>query len=499
MRAQLARDRFGYAVCGAYWLGVILATVYWPARLDKTAQAVFLGLELTGLIVTVGTIAMLRLHRGPSSSDSAFRDELTGLPNRSLFLDRLQEASSRSLRQNKMIAVLFIDLDRFKLVNDTFGHPVGDKLLVNVSQRFRRQVRAGETLARFGGDEFTVVMEGLNSVKGAEALAERLLASLATPISLEGHEVVASSSIGIAVALGNECPPTELVRRADIALYEAKAAGRSNWKVYKPGDGMHSFELLEMDSGIRKALERKELCLYFQPQISLSTGEIVGMEALVRWLKPDQGLLLPGSFLPSAEEAGLMRSIDRWVLQEACESPRHWQAAELPQIGVSVNLSPPWLRDSGLVAEVARVLERTGLPASQLKLELLESAVIEDMESSLKTLAGLKALGVHLSLDDFGTGYSSLAYLRQLPIDELKLDRSFIADLADDPRVRAIVKSVVTLAHGLGMQVTAEGVEANEQLSLLMEVGCDQAQGYIFSRPMPSEAVANYLGSTKVA
>ncbi|MBA4116185.1 MAG: EAL domain-containing protein [Rubrobacter sp.] len=442
----------------------------------------------------------------------AFHDSLTGLPNRALFLDRLEHALARAGRHRESVAVLFVDLDNFKVVNDSLGHEAGDALLVAVAERLREILRPEDTLARLSGDEFTVLLEDVEGTSDATVVAERIAVALRDPFVLEGQEAFVTASIGTAFGGSSQESPGALLRNADLAMYRAKETGKARHEVFRPEMSERALKRLSLEREIRRALDRDELRVHYQPQVLLSTElqehlrasgrmtivaqkapespRIVGMEALVRWEHPERGLLPPDEFVPFAEENGLIVSIGRWVLEEACRQAREWQEQHPsgPQIMMSVNVSAAQFRCPELVEDVARVLQETGLEAGMLTLEITEGVLLKDAQANADTLERLKGLGVRLAIDDFGTGYSSLAYLKRLPVDYLKIDRSFVTNLERDSKDRLLVSGVIYLAHGLGLKVIAEGVEKAEQLAQLQQMGCDMAQGYYFSRPLASEA-----------
>jgi diguanylate cyclase (GGDEF)-like protein/PAS domain S-box-containing protein len=422
----------------------------------------------------------------------ALQDPLTGLPNRALFLDRLALALRRKERHGRTVAVLFIDLDRFKAVNDTLGHFAGDLLLVAVAERLGRVLRPGDTIARLGGDEFAVVCEGLVGPAGAEEIAIRILNSLAAPVLVEGQEVIASASIGIAVSEPAATPDT-LLRDADTAMYEAKDAGRNRFHVFDPASRARTLARLRRAEELRLALDRFELRLCYQLEVDLAEETTTGVEALVRWQHPTLGLLPPSEFIDVAEETGLVVPLGDWVLREACrELARRDPKANPGGLRLSVNLSARQLGVPELVDTVRDVLAETGLDPSRLCLEITESVLMDDVVSSIEALLDLKDLGVRLAIDDFGTGYSSLSYLRRFPVDVVKLDRSFIAGLGVDPAATAIVAAVVNLAHALGIVVVAEGVETEAQLVALRALRCDRAQGYYWNRPLPADELPGW-------
>ncbi len=422
----------------------------------------------------------------------ATHDPLTGLPNRALLLDRLALALHRAARRPGMVAVLFLDLDRFKTVNDSLGHEAGDRLLVALAGRLVAVVRPADTVARRGGDEFTLLLEDLGGEAEAVAVAERVLADLRTPFTVDGQELVVGASVGIALAGGGEgdpAAPAALLHAADLALYRAKAAGRGRHALFSPELRARATARLALEQDLRRALEGGEVVVHYQPEVDLATGRLVGVEALARWRHPQRGLLPPAEFIALAEETGLIVPLGRQVLAAACRQARAWQQAlpRDPPLLICVNLSPRQFAHPDLVGDVRRALGASGLARGSLGLEITESVAMGAAEATLATLRALKALGVTLELDDFGTGYSSLAYLQRFPLDRLKLDRSFVRGLGRDPGSGAIVRAVLTLARALGLGVTAEGVETTAQATMLRELGCDLGQGYLFAPPLPAD------------
>ncbi len=418
----------------------------------------------------------------------ATHDTLTGLPNRSFFLEKLAQALIRAERATTHCAVLFLDLDRFKMVNDSLGHAAGDQLLITVAERLRAVLGAGDTLARFGGDEFAALLEGVSDVEEALRIADRIHAALQAPVPVDDHVFFATTSIGLALGSGVANTPEDLLRFADVALYRAKDAGRACTEIYSASMSARALERLGLERDLRKALEQQELQLYYQPKVDLTTGRVSGLEALVRWQHPKRGLIPPGSFIPLAEETGLIVQIGRWTLNEACRQIREWQD-RYPRSAVpfmAVNLSARQFRYPGLAHDIATALADAHLPAYQLLLEITETVAMAKTDDTITTLETLKALGVGLAINDFGTGYSSLAYLQQLPVQTLKIDRSFFRD---DAHNGAIVRAVTDLAHGLGLEVTAEGLETADQVLLARAAGCDRGQGYYFARPLPTDAL----------
>jgi len=423
----------------------------------------------------------------------AYYDALTGLPNRALFNDRLAMALVQAQRHQRKLAVLFLDLDRFKTINDTLGHAMGDRLLQGVAQRLTSCVREGDTVARLGGDEFMLLLPGIEHVEDVAKIVQRVLEVLKPSFNFDGQEFHITSSIGIALYPNDSEDAEALLKNADTALHRAKEQGRNNYQFYIPSMNATSFERLILENNLRRALERKEFVLYYQPQVSLLTKRIVGMEALLRWQHPELGLVPPRKFIPLAEETGLIGSLGEWVLQTACAQNKAWQEVGFPPLRVAVNLSAHLFRQQGLVETVARVLKETRLNPHYLELEVTEGTLMENAEATVSTLRKLKEMGVHLSIDDFGTGYSSLSYLRRFPIDTLKIDQSFVWDISSDPDDATIARLIIAMAHSLKLKVVAEGVETEEQLSFLRFHQCDELQGYLFSKPVPAEAFTQLL------
>jgi diguanylate cyclase (GGDEF)-like protein/PAS domain S-box-containing protein len=425
----------------------------------------------------------------------ALHDALTGLPNRALFINRLEMALQRCRRTPRTrFAVLFLDLDRFKVINDSLGHRVGDELLVALAERLRTTVRVIDTVARLGGDEFGFLLEGLIDVRQASRNAERILDELARPFHLSGLEVFTSGSIGIAVADGECSGPEQILRDADIAMYRAKAQGRAVYTVFDQEMHREAVAAMQLENDLRRALDRQELELHYQPVVCLADGRLCGFEALLRWHHPERGLLLPTQFIPSAEETGLIVPLGAWVLETACRQIAEWghELVREKELGVSVNLSARQLAHPELVPLVRRTLEATGAPASRLKLEITESVLMADAPAAQNVLQQLRrGLGLSVVIDDFGTGYSSLAYLHQFPIDTLKIDRSFVTRLGAGEE--EIVRAIVTLGRSMRMQVLGEGVETPAQLAALGRLGCDLAQGFLLAPPMPAAEAATLL------
>lgn len=423
----------------------------------------------------------------------AYHDQLTGLPNRLLFFDRVTQAIARAKRTREQLGILFIDLDDFKRINDSVGHNVGDELLRAVAQRLEGVVRTEDTVARMGGDEFTVLVVGVARGEDVADMARRVVEILREPFRLKGQVFDISASIGIALYPGDGEDVVTLLKHADTAMYAAKESGRNHCRFFTPAMNDRIEQRMALDRSLRRALDQGELVLHYQPQVELVSGRITGLEALIRWQHPERGLIPPDQFIPLAEETGMIVPLGEWVLRAACAQNRAWQDAGLPPVQVSVNLAARQFQQRDLLPMVERILGETGLDPAYLGLEITESATIPDAEVALQTLLRLKSMGVKVSLDDFGTGYSALSYLRSLPIDVVKLDKSFIHDLASDEGAAAVASAVILLAHHLKLKVVAEGVETWEQLSFLRQQRCDAIQGYIFSRPLPVPDVERLL------
>jgi diguanylate cyclase (GGDEF)-like protein/PAS domain S-box-containing protein len=417
----------------------------------------------------------------------AFYDPLTNLPNRSLFLDRLRHALRRAHRRHDyLFAVLFLDVDRFKVINDSLGHMSGDRLLVTIARRLELALRPGDSVARLGGDEFTVLLDDIRDAADAECVADRIHRELLAPFQIGGQELYTSCSIGIALSSTGYDKPEDILRDADTAMYRAKSSGRARHAMFDTAMHQRAVLLLQTEADLRRALDRTELRVQYQPIISLSKGSIVGVEALVRWEHPERGMISPAEFVPVAEDSGLIVALDRWVLRRACTEVMGWfpHLPEPADFRLNVNLSPRQLGLADLAQQVAEVLAETGLPASSLRLEITETAMMEQHDAAQRTLNALKQLGVQISIDDFGTGYSSLARLHRFPIDSLKVDRSFVEVMGETGETSRIARTIVLIGRTLGLSVIAEGVETARQLELLRELSCDAAQGYYFSRPL---------------
>ena len=420
----------------------------------------------------------------------AHHDTLTGLPNRALLQDRLNQALGQASRYSHQVAVMFIDLDRFKGVNDTLGHAVGDELLKEVAERLKLTVRAVDTVARVGGDEFVVVLHEISGPDDAVLVAEKILAILGKTASIESHALHVTSSIGISIYPDDGVDLVQLMKNADTAMYHAKSAGRNTFRFFASAMNDEASRFFKLEHRLIAALDRGELILHYQPLVDLDRQAVCGMEALVRWLDPERGLIVPGEFIPVAEETGLILTVGEWVLHQAMRQNRLWQEQGHPLILVSVNLSPRQFQQKTLVSTIRNILADTGQPATLLELEITESTLMQDVSETLDKLRELAAMGVKLAIDDFGTGYSSLGYLKRFPVHKLKIDRSFVRDLCDDKEDAAIVAAIVGLARNLDIDIVAEGVETEQQLSMFINFGCRKFQGYYFARPMTPDKSA---------
>lgn len=430
----------------------------------------------------------------------AFHDSLTGLPNRAMFLDRLGESLQQGAGRHGLLAVLYLDLDGFKVVNDSLGHGVGDALLVAVGRRLAAAVRPDDVIARFGGDEFAVLVERMGSIAEAVQIADRLHAALRAPFHLQDREVVLAASIGIAPVWPATPPPSrdDVLRNADIAMYRAKSAGKARTVVFDPGMEAAALERLDLESGLHRAIDRGELRLHYQPIVSLTTGAIVAVEALMRWQHPTRGLIPPNDFIPLAEETGLILSLGEWAMREACRTVRAWQSRypQYADLVLSFNLSAREFRCPEIAESILSILEETGLSASTLRIEITETDAMENAPEVMGAMRELRALGINLAIDDFGTGYSSLTYLKRFPVDTIKIDRTFVDGLGNDTEDTAIVRAVISLGQSLGLHVTAEGIESTAQFDALRELGCTTGQGYFISRPVSTEATEALLAAS---
>jgi diguanylate cyclase (GGDEF)-like protein len=427
----------------------------------------------------------------------AFHDTLTGMPNRLLFNDRLDMAVVQAHRSQQKLATLFLDLDRFKVINDSLGHSVGDELLRRIAERVSGCIREGDTVARLGGDEFTVLVPAISHEEDAAKIARKILEVIRLPFFIDQRELFVTTSIGVALYPSDGADAETLLRNADTAMYRAKDQGRDNYQLYTPAMNSKALERLSLESRLRQALHNDELVLYYQPLIDLRSGQVRGAEALLRWRHPTLGLVPPAEFISLAELSGLIVPIGHWVLRTACAQVRSWHQMGFPNLSVAVNLSPRQFQQTDLVHQVTDALERSQLPAGALDLEITESNAMQNAEVSISTLGSLKDLGVSLSMDDFGTGYSSLNYLKRFPIDRIKIDQSFVRDITQDPDDAAIAIAVIAMAHSMQLSVVAEGVETEEQLAFLRRNLCDEMQGFLFSPPVPAAEFEKLLKTNR--
>lgn len=418
----------------------------------------------------------------------AFHDALTGLPNRALLKDRLAIALAQAQRQAAGVAVMFLDLDRFKLINDTLGHTVGDDLLRSVGKQLQLLLREGDTVARAGGDEFTLIIPGIREGKDLIRAAQRVLQAISEPRMLAGRDVRVTASLGIAVYPEDGRDTETLLRNADTAMYRAKERGKDTFEMYTSSMNQDGFQRLILENSLRHALDRQEFVVYYQPQVDLRNWKVVGLEALVRWNHPEHGIIGPNEFIPVAEETGQIIPLGTQVLRMACDQSRAWRDAGLPPLRIAVNLSARQFQQGDLADTIAQILHESGMPPDRLQLEITEHVAMQDAEFTAATLKRLRNMGVQVAIDDFGTGYSSLSYLKSFPINNVKIDRSFVRDITVDPGGAAITRAIIAMAHSLNLAVTAEGVETPEQLAFLREAGCDEFQGYVFSPPVPAHA-----------
>lgn len=504
---MLASDRHSRAFYRQVWRSLRTADQWqgeiWGRRKDGESYPAWLGANavrdelgaISNYVVVFSDITRLK-QAEQHLYQLAYKDTLTGLPNRVLFRERLQHALLQAGRFGSRMALMFLDLDRFKFINDTLGHDIGDRLLKQVAVRLTGSVRESDTVARLGGDEFTVILEQVEQGEDAAVVAQKIVRGLSRPFSVDGHEIYASVSIGISVFPDDADNAPVLLKNADTAMYRAKEQGRARYQFYGAEMDAYSRERLWLDANLHRALERGELDLHYQPLMNIARGVPTKVEALLRWHHAERGWIAPAEFIPLAEDTGLIIPISEWVLREACEKSRAWRAAGLTELVLAVNVCAHQLRQQSLVALVARVLEDTSLDPSRLELELTESQLMQNTEAAIAVLEELKAMGVRIAIDDFGTGYSSLGYLSRFPVDVVKIDRSFIADITSDPEDAAIAQAIIAMAHILRLDVVAEGVETAEQLALLRDWQCDTAQGYYFSHPLSSDGMARFLAQS---
>ncbi|HUP47835.1 MAG TPA: EAL domain-containing protein [Thermoanaerobaculia bacterium] len=462
--------------------------------IDAVAIAGFVGSGIIGLGLILAVLEDQREAAVAATTQVehlAYYDTLTGLPNRSLFGDRLAVALTHAARHHYKLAVLFLDVDRFKHVNDSLGHTMGDRLLRTVATRIRGAMREEDTVARFGGDEFTILIHIIGKIEDAGRIAQKILDSLKAPILIDEREFVATSSVGVSIYPIDGTDGETLIRNADTAMYRSKDLGGNTYQFYAASMNHRAVEALEVENGLRRALAQNEFILYYQPLVDVGTGTVFGLEALIRWNHPQLGLLRPDRFIPAAEESGLIIPIGRWVLREACRQANEWHRRG-HRVVVAVNLSGRQFQDPDLIRQIREALDGADLRPEFLELEITEGYAMQDVEKAIQTLRQLKTLGVRIAIDDFGTGYSCLSYLKQFPIDTLKLDGSFVRDLAS-PEDAQIALGVIALAHSLKLKVIAEGVETIGQMAFLREHACDRLQGYLFSRPMPAANFERFI------
>lgn len=457
-----------------------------PQLIQSFMVFVLSGLLGAGIFIALRAVPLRLLRRViERASFLASHDALTNLPNRAVFQEWMAHTMADVERDGTPAAVLFLDLDHFKEVNDLLGHAAGDELLKQVSERMSETLRQNDVLARLGGDEFAIIQKRIAQPEGAAQLAQRLIAILAEPFDLSGQEAMIGVSIGITMCEpGGQADPSHLLQQADMALYRAKSGGRGNYQFFKEEMNRRLLERKTMEIDLRRALANDQLQLHFQPQIDLATSALIGVEALIRWNHPEQGMIAPDRFIPLAEETGLILPIGDWVIHTACRQAQAW-----PSLKVAVNVSPVQFRRGDLVAVVRHALEETGMNAGRLELEITEGVLMQDTDATIAILTALKELGVKIAMDDFGTGYSSLSYLRRFPFDKIKIDRSFIADMGHDDHADSIISAVISLGRALGMKSNAEGVETIEQANLLRAQGCEEVQGFYFGRPMAGEHI----------
>ena len=458
---------------------------------DQYSKSVHLIFQIQD--ITDRKLAEQQLHH------DAFHDALTGLPNRALFMDHLKLSVARSRRNaQRHFAVLYLDLDRFKIINDSLGHTIGDQLLVGIADRLKKNLRPGDTVARLGGDEFTILIEDIVDEKEAVQVAERVQKELSVPFNLSGREVFTTVSMGIAPSSTGYERAEDILRDADTAMYRAKSLGKARYEVFDKAMHARAINLLQLETDLRRACERQEFLIHYQPIVALENFRLRGFEALVRWQHPERGFISPMDFIPVAEETGMIAYIGEFVLREACRQMQRWQQTfplDHP-LFISVNLSSKQFSQTTLISEIANTLTETGVRPQSVKLEITESVVMENIETATEMLQQMRALGVQLAIDDFGTGYSSLSYLHRFPIDTLKIDRSFVTRMTENSENMEIVRTVVVLAQNLGMDVVAEGVETNDQLVLLQKLGCENGQGYFFSKPVDHSGAEKIIAET---
>ena len=509
----------GLAIAGMHYTGMT-AAVFAPGSIclaGGTLDSHWLAVTIGSFTVSVLTITLLvsifdvkltlRTARIAQKLDLAnaeliqlaLHDALTKLPNRTLLEDRIEQAISQSRRSTRPFAILFLDLDRFKAVNDSLGHHVGDGLLYEVAGRLKRVVRAQDTVSRIGGDEFVILLGEMSDASDASKVAQKIVEAFAVPFEIDGIRIEITPSIGIGMFPLDGQHTHELIVNADAAMYHAKKSGRNNYQFFSREMNELAVEQLRIHGNLRRALANREFELFYQPKFSARTGLLTGMEALLRWRDPERGLIPPGQFIPVAEESALIIPIGEWVLQEACRQNKAWQDAGFPRLAVAVNLSGSQFRQRNLLEMISATLQDSGLEARFLELELTESVVMDNAQRARVTLEELSAKGVKVAIDDFGTGYSSLSYLKRFPIGTLKIDQSFVRDITISPDDAAIVKAIVGLAHNLRLLVVAEGIETREQLTMLSNLDCDEYQGYLGAKPLPAGEFEHFMKQSMIA
>ena len=450
--------------------------------------------QATGAVIVFHDVSVARAM-ALEMAHLAQHDFLTGLPNRTLVNDHVTQAMALARRHSKKVAVLFLDLDGFKHINDSLGHPIGDKLLQSVAKRLVECVRGTDTVSRQGGDEFVVLLSEIEQAEDPAITARRMLDAVAEPHSIDQHDLHVTTCIGVSVFPDDGLDAETLIKNADIAMYQAKENGRRSYQFFKPAMNIRAVERQSIEEGLRRALERREFTVYYQPKINLKSGEITGAEALIRWAHPQRGNVPPGQFIPVAEDCGLIVPIGHWVLREACMQARTWREAGLPSTTMAVNISAMEFQADNFLDSVFAILDETGFDPASLELELTESVLMKRAESTVSVLRSLRSRGIQVAVDDFGTGYSSLSYLRKFPVDALKIDQSFVRQIATSPDDAAIVTAIISMCRSLKLRVVAEGVETQQELEFLQDHGCDEAQGFYFCRPILSDRFAKLLAS----
>jgi diguanylate cyclase (GGDEF)-like protein len=510
-RYTLARQLFDFPL--AVVVGLSEAERMAPAERARRMQLLLAGLGSLIIIVVMSLLGRISWQLAQSRRRNveeqvahaerveylAYHDALTGLPNRSLFSKVLAQCIAEAQRYDRRLAVLFLDLDRFKHINDTLGHEAGDQLLQTVAERLRSALRESDTVARLGGDEFVVLLPSMDDEKFIAAVAQKILSAVARPFMLAGQEFRVTASVGISTFPRDGLDEQTLKKNADIAMYQAKAEGKNNFQFYSERLNTESLERLTLESSLRNALERDEFELHYQAKRDIRSNQITGMEALLRWQHPDLGVVAPMQFIPVADETGLIIAIGKWVLTTACRQNVEWQRKGMPKLVIAVNLTPRQFNDERLVDDVARILRDTGMEPRLLELEISEGMLMQNVERTLQTLTALKAVGVRIAIDDFGLGYSSLSELQNFPLDTVKIDRSFIRDVTGQAEDRALAEAIIAVGHSLSLTVVAQGVETREQADFLREHACDELQGFYFNRPVPATGFAEQVESQRLA